>query len=136
MRTPAPPDEENRIHATFTLAPDDRAPAGARERVARELRGWGLARLADDALTVVSELVTNAVRYGAAHITVNVEWHRTREAVEIAVWDDAPGTPQRREPDFVSETGRGLHIVERLSTGWGHRPGTGGVGKTVWAELR
>ncbi|MBA9001847.1 ATP-binding protein [Thermomonospora cellulosilytica] len=89
----------------------------------------------DDALVIVSELVTNSVRYGATQITVNVEWHRARGNVEIAVWDDASGTPEKQEPDFVSETGRGLHIVNQLSIDWGHHPAADGIGKIVWAVL-
>jgi signal transduction histidine kinase len=135
VRTTAPPAEGHRVNVIFGLKPDDEAPGMARERVARELRNWGLTELVGDALVVLSELVTNSVRYGATQITVNVEW-LLRGGVEVAVWDDAPGVPQKKEPDFVSETGRGLHVVEGLAVEWGHHPGLGEVGKVVWAVIR
>ncbi|MBT2427243.1 ATP-binding protein [Streptomyces sp. ISL-112] len=88
----------------------------------------------DDVLLIVSELVTNAYRYGtepgdAVVVTVLT----TTETVRIEVDD-----PRRRRPHLRDESeergrGRGLHIVDALAARWdvADRP----FGKKVWAEV-
>ncbi|GLW63793.1 hypothetical protein Arub01_20370 [Actinomadura rubrobrunea] len=50
------------------------------------------------------------------------------------IMDASPAAPRRKEPDFIAETGRGLHIVESFSDRWGWRALPGG--KVVWALFR
>ncbi|MFE1332095.1 ATP-binding protein [Streptomyces microflavus] len=88
----------------------------------------------DDVLLIVSELVTNAYRYGTEpgdFVLVTVL--TTTESVRIEVDD-----PRRRRPHLRSESGergrgRGLHIVDALAARWDvdDRP----FGKKVWAEV-
>jgi hypothetical protein len=54
--------------------------------------------------------------------------------LRIDVRDSSNRHPRQRTIDGDSETGRGLHIVERLASAWGSAPLAGG-GKTVWFEL-
>ncbi|MEV5706544.1 ATP-binding protein [Actinoallomurus sp. NPDC052274] len=133
MTERVPPAEE-RIFAFRQLPPGPTAPGEAREWSAKVLARWDLTGLADDLQTVVTELVTNALRAGAGAVHALIEWRWGTDTVELQVWDDAPGRPQLRQPDFVAETGRGLFIVEALSTAWGHHPGADG-GKVVWARF-
>jgi anti-sigma regulatory factor (Ser/Thr protein kinase) len=98
---------------------------------------WGLGRLRDDAALVVSELVTNAVRYltppgayGDRPITLMLL--RREPHVLLSVSDPSDGVPAPKEPDFISEHGRGLYIVETYSDRWGWNPLSRG-GKAVWA---
>ncbi|MCO5970896.1 ATP-binding protein [Actinoallomurus soli] len=128
----SPPDE--RLFAFRQLPPAPTAPGEAREWAAKVLARWNLTGVADDLQTAVTESVTNALRAGAGSIHALIEWHWSTDTVELQVWDDAPGRPQPRRPDFVAETGRGLFIVEALSTAWGHHPGADG-GKVVWARF-
>lgn len=91
-----------------------------------------------DAEIVVSELVTNAVRYGGrdddatAPCDVGIEV-RTGWTVRITVTDRCPRLPDLRRPSETSESGRGMGIVAALSLRWGVECLDGG--KAVWAEL-
>ncbi|WP_141579170.1 ATP-binding protein [Actinomadura sp. WMMA1423] len=111
------------------------AVAQVRAWSAMTLERWGVPRLVGDTSTVLTELVTNSCQAEAGDLLVLIEWHQERDQVLIAVWDDAPGLPAKRELDYIAESGRGLHLVEALSSAWGHRPDTSGPGKTVWARL-
>lgn len=87
--------------------------------------------LSDVLLLVTSELVSNAIRHANASITLLIS--RSRDEVRVAVADDGGGEPTMLDPDYLSERGRGLVIVDALARTWGSRPS--GHGKVVWAEL-
>jgi anti-sigma regulatory factor (Ser/Thr protein kinase) len=88
----------------------------------------------DDVLLVISELVTNAVRYGvepgdSVLVTLDTDDERTR----VEVHDTARRHPRQRPESASRERGRGLLIVDALATwGIGERP----MGKFVWAEVK
>jgi anti-sigma regulatory factor (Ser/Thr protein kinase) len=82
---------------------------------------------------LVSELATNSVRHAAAGFTLSIE--RSPDRIRVAVSDDGPGSPEKRSPDPVEPSGRGLLIVEALSDVWGTAPTPDGRGKTVWFEI-
>lgn len=110
----------------------------ARDVTRSTLRDWGLGELVDDAALVVSELVTNAVRYAlcptrhAEIAPITLVLVRLSPHVLLAVTDPSDEVPTPREPDFISENGRGLYIVETYSQGWGWDHLNCG-GKAVWA---
>jgi anti-sigma regulatory factor (Ser/Thr protein kinase) len=115
-------------------------------RFARELLTyWGLAELADDAETIIGELVVNAARHGMATARVRraaldeavLRLCLLRRAGEVmfAVVDPSDEAPVPRQPDWAGESGRGLQIVGALSDVWGWSP-IEGHGKAVWAVLR
>jgi hypothetical protein len=85
--------------------------------------------VASDALLVVSELVTNAIRHGGAPIELRLR-HEPHQLV-ITVSDGAVTLPAPRDMDPTSAWGRGLHLVEAVTDRWGAHPI--GAGKTVWA---
>ncbi|GGX97202.1 SpoIIE family protein phosphatase [Streptomyces anandii] len=117
--------------ASWTLSSHPRAVAEARRAAAARLTAWGLEGLVDEALLVVSELVTNAVRYG----TGSLELRLIREqALTCEVTDESSTAPQLRRALVSDEGGRGLFITAQLTERWGVRPAR--RGKTVWAELR
>ncbi|NUR82683.1 MAG: ATP-binding protein [Nonomuraea sp.] len=108
----------------------------ARDVTRSTLSGWGLQDLGDDAALVVSELVTNAVRYAMyARGEIRLLLMRVSPHVLLAVADPSDDVPTPKEPDFVSENGRGLYIVETYSQCWGWDPLARG-GKAVWALFR
>jgi anti-sigma regulatory factor (Ser/Thr protein kinase) len=113
------------------------ASGAAREFTGQTLRGWGLLALAEDAMVIVSELVSNALRHGsdgAAHDRVElIFWRRAGEVV-CAVTDPGARAPVMAEPDPLSEAGRGLHVVEALSATWGWTR-LSDRRKAVWAAL-
>lgn len=114
----------------FPCGPE--APAAARRFVAGLLAEWNLDPLTDDALTVVSELATNAVIHARSDVTVAVG--ELPDGVRIVVGDDSTLAPMVRSPDLATFSGRGIHVVAAVSSDWGAEllPD----GKAVWAELR
>jgi hypothetical protein len=87
--------------------------------------------LLEDARLLTSEMVTNAVLHGASAFRVHVDTDADR--VRITVEDATPHEVVPRQPDRDALTGRGMVIVEALSSRWGCD--VVGVGKAVWAEL-
>jgi len=116
------------------------APASvavARRRLAADLTDAGIyAGAVADAVLVVSELLSNAIRHARPLPGANVQvaWAVDDEAVELAVSDGgAPTRPRQTQPTVSSLGGRGLDIVEYLARSWGVR--TDDAGLTVWAIL-
>lgn len=105
------------------------------------LQEWGpaLTVLAADTLVVVSELVANAVTASQALNAVRpiqLWLHSDGSWVLVLIGDDSPDLPLRTEPGIDAEHGRGLLVVEALSSSWGWYLATGsGVAKVVWAQL-
>ncbi|WP_344439440.1 ATP-binding protein [Streptomyces luteosporeus] len=111
-----------------------RSVALARAELRAALRDWGLAEIEDSAVLVLSELVSNAVRWARAPVGREIETSFCRGAggVRIAV-DDADETRPRLRPGDGTG-GRGLALVEELSSRWGVQSRRG-VGKSVWAVV-
>jgi anti-sigma regulatory factor (Ser/Thr protein kinase) len=107
------------------------SPARARSVAADAVRALKLGPLGDDLALIVSELVTNAVRYAAAPVALEIEASDT--TVTIAVGDGSPGRPVARMPTEDAEGGRGLALIDLLAEETGVRPSP--PGKTVWAAL-
>jgi anti-sigma regulatory factor (Ser/Thr protein kinase) len=118
----------------FTLPSAPRSVQMARFCVQAALRYHQLGGYAEDALTVTSELVTNAIKHADA-VKFGVEVMRLAgcEAVAIIVTDSSRRPPVRRYPVADTEHGRGLHIVDVLSARWGWQPQD--PGKAVYAIL-
>ena len=76
---------------------------------------------------VITEMVSNAIRYGRPPI--RVELIRAADCVRMVVSDEGGGEPHQRAPDATG--GWGLHIVERLASRWG----VGSRNTEVWAEI-
>ena len=89
-----------------------------------------------DVALVISELFSNALRHAAPlpGAQIRVAWQIEPVSVRVAVSDGgAPTVPELGEPGQGATGGRGLRIVERLSTKWG--TSTDEDGTTVWAEV-
>ncbi|MDH6124652.1 hypothetical protein P3T39_001597 [Kitasatospora sp. GP82] len=143
---------------TCTLAPRFDAVRTAREFARSTLHGWGLGELFDDIALVASELVTNALRHALEprrseqaaiapsylpmqpgpqqsaddRLPIRISLVHRAPQVVCAVSDPSSAGPIAREPDFVAESGRGLHLVDSFSRSWGWHP-LAGAGKVVWA---
>lgn len=121
-----PPDRV----ATWELAHERTTPAVARTLVRDRLEGWNLGEgTIESTELIVSELITNAVRYGTPPLQLRLLLDRT---LTCEVHDSSPVAPHLRHARTVDEGGRGLFIVSQLATHWGTRYGTGG--KALWTE--
>ncbi|MFD1277209.1 ATP-binding protein [Streptomyces kaempferi] len=102
----------------------------ARAAARRQLEAWDVDE--ETAFTtelIVSELVGNAVRYGAPPLQLRLIFERM---LTCEVSDTATSSPQVKHARTVDETGRGLFIIASLADQWGTHYRT--RGKTVWAE--
>ncbi len=120
--------------AWIQLEQNVRAPRLARDFVAEQGKELPQQSI-DDARLLVSELVTNALRYGRPVITVQVVLGAP--LIEVSVHDESTTLPPA-EPPAVLETslsGRGLHLVGRIASQWGITPTDSPMGKAVWFRL-
>ncbi|MEU6673625.1 SpoIIE family protein phosphatase [Streptomyces sp. NPDC046925] len=101
----------------------------ARDLATEQLHAWGLEELSFATELVVSELVTNAVRYAAGPVHVRLIRDRTL-LCEVA--DTGHTSPHLRHSGEEDEGGRGLFIVAQLVQRWGTRYTP--TGKTIWTE--
>jgi PAS domain S-box-containing protein len=117
---------------TVPLTSDRRTAQVARTVVRQALGEWAEAQdLVDTAELAVSELVTNALRYGRPPIVLEVSRHV--DGVVLEVTDAAPGSPRVHVAAPSDEGGRGLFLVHAVSQAWGVRPLEDG--KVVWCHL-
>ncbi|OON81362.1 ATP-binding SpoIIE family protein phosphatase [Streptomyces tsukubensis] len=116
--------------AYWFLDPEASAPSRARKLAREALCRWGLEEHMDAAELLVSEVVTNAVRYASKPVTLRLL--RT-DVLRCEVGDDVPQLPRLRQARATDENGRGLYLVNKLAKRWdATRLGTG---KVVWFEL-
>jgi anti-sigma regulatory factor (Ser/Thr protein kinase) len=87
--------------------------------------------LVEAAELMTSELATNCVRH--AHSDFELAIHDSRDEIRVEVSDSGQGQPTLRSPTPQEHSGRGLLIVEELSTSWGTIPSPNG--KLVWFTL-
>ncbi|MFJ6737520.1 SpoIIE family protein phosphatase [Streptomyces sp. NPDC091279] len=114
---------------TWRLPRDPAAVAGARKKTGEQLARWGLPDAVFATELIVSELVTNAVRYG----TDPIELRLIRDATLICEVSDGSSTaPHLRRARVFDEGGRGLMLVAQIAERWGTRQTP--TGKTIWAE--
>jgi anti-sigma regulatory factor (Ser/Thr protein kinase) len=111
----------------------------AREFAVATLERWGATRRTEDVATVVSELVTNALRHalpdsGATHPSRRVRLGLVEPGpcVLCAVADPSRTPPVPKDADVLAETGRGLLVVGAFADRWGYTPPSD-MGKVVWA---
>ncbi|MGW7277864.1 SpoIIE family protein phosphatase [Streptomyces sp. NPDC054844] len=114
----------------WTLPREPRSVGRARELARAQLLDWDMEPLVDTTELLVSELVTNALRYGEGEIRLRLLLDRT---LVCEVWDSGLVQPRRRRARDTDEGGRGLQLVGLLSAAWGSRRTP--RGKTVWFEL-
>ncbi|WP_406445083.1 SpoIIE family protein phosphatase [Streptomyces sp. NBC_00631] len=115
--------------ATWDVPPDPAEVAHFRQAATEQLTAWGLDEAAFVTELVVSELVTNAIRYGEPPIQLRLIRDR---ALICEVADGSSTSPHLRRAHAYDEGGRGLLLVAQLTQRWGSRQT--GSGKTIWAE--
>ncbi|MGQ4414471.1 SpoIIE family protein phosphatase [Streptomyces sp. SAS_269] len=116
--------------ASWELPSDPTVVARARRYASDQLSAWRLEEAVFTTELMVSELVTNAIRYGRPPIRLRLIHHDSTLICEV--YDASGSTPHMRRARIYDEGGRGLLLVAQLSERWGTRHDR--VGKTVWAE--
>jgi anti-sigma regulatory factor (Ser/Thr protein kinase) len=120
------------------LPSEPESAALARATVVDTLSSWGLGgsgpgrtSTADVAALLVSEVVTNAVRYSNGPIELLVR--RSPSAIWFEIGDEDSRLPRLRHARSDDEGGRGLALVQALASAWGTREVP--TGKVVWFRL-
>jgi anti-sigma regulatory factor (Ser/Thr protein kinase) len=108
----------------------------ARLHARQMLWEWGLTQLSDDTELLVSELVTNAIavpQHGDLVSPVRIWLRADRARVLILVWDASPQPPVPEDAPDDAESGRGLLLVDAVSTRWDWYFPLDTGGMVVWA---
>lgn len=134
--TEKPPAGAGPRRAYLELEPRASAVPRGRRYVRDTLTQWGLSEARDDAELIICELLTNAISASAAlpfRASIGLLVAACPGRLIALVWDASPRPPVLSDPDDNALTGRGLAIVDALSTRWGWVPDE--RGKIVWATL-
>lgn len=121
--------EPSRV-AHWEVLPDPAAVAPVRAECGAQLQAWGLEGIGFTTELILSELITNAIRYGSPPIKVRLLHQRS---LTCEVSDGSSTSPHVRRAATTDEGGRGLFLVAQLAQRWGTRYTSGG--KVIWAEL-
>ncbi|MER5752758.1 ATP-binding protein [Streptomyces sp. NPDC002088] len=125
---------------TFRLSRSRRSVPRSRAVLHAVLGCWGVNQeVLDSAELVLSELVTNALRVrvpSGRQVGVRIARSLEDGLLRLEVSDAGSGRPEVRAPGDEEAGGRGLLLVEALAHRWGVQERAGGIGKTVWAELK
>ncbi|MET9900759.1 SpoIIE family protein phosphatase [Streptomyces sp. NPDC006446] len=116
--------------AEWEVPDDPAAVSRIRAEATRRLEAWGLGEAAFTTELILSELVTNAIRYGGSPIGVRLL--RDGDSLICEVGDGTSTSPHLRRAAFTDEGGRGLFLVAQMSRRWGTRYTD--RGKIIWAE--
>ncbi|MFF1477652.1 ATP-binding protein [Streptomyces sp. NPDC058301] len=115
-----------------------RSVSRARVLLAEQARAWKVPdEMAETAVLLLSELMTNAVRHARVPVGRDVVARCVLggDIFRVEVIDANATLPCPRPAGPDDESGRGLALVEALSDAWGANPRPYGIGKTVWFEL-
>ncbi|MEU1423320.1 SpoIIE family protein phosphatase [Kitasatospora sp. NPDC005751] len=114
--------------AEWEVARDPAAVGPVRNACARKLAEWGLEHISFGTELILSELITNAVRYGKDPVRVRLLLTQT---LVCEVSDGSSTAPHIRRAKDTDEGGRGLFLVAQYAQHWGTRYSP--RGKTIWA---
>ncbi|MFD4711926.1 SpoIIE family protein phosphatase [Streptomyces sp. NPDC058430] len=115
--------------ASWDVPRDPAAVRQVRTDATNQLAAWGLEDLAFVTELVLSELVTNAIRYATGPISLRLLLDRK---LICEVFDASSTTPHLRYAETMDEGGRGLFLVSQLADRWGVRYTA--AGKIIWTE--
>ncbi len=120
------------IETSIQLQALPSSAAEARRFALATLAGWGLTRLNDTIMLLVTELVSNGVRHAQTSLELNLSFDGT--CLRIAVADGDPRPPVTRTREELTVGGWGLTLIDALATEWGTEIEET-RGKKVWFEI-
>jgi serine/threonine-protein kinase RsbW len=120
------------VEARTRLAAEPRSAWLGRAFVTSTLAAWGVGGVLDPAALLTSELVTNAVVHARSEIELIVRCENSTVRVEVVDRSEQPPVPRQALPEHTS--GRGLALVDALSSCWGVSP-LPDAGKAIWFEV-
>ncbi|BDM67505.1 ATP-binding protein [Streptomyces nigrescens] len=106
--------------------------AGVRRIVAAHLRLWGREEIVAPAALCTTELLSNVVKHAGSPECV-LTLQSNPHAVRITVSDVSTAMPVVKEPDWISQNGRGMFLLSATADAWGAEPTESG--KDVWFEI-
>ena len=115
--------------ADWDVPSDPSAVAEVRAAAVGKLAEWGMAEESFTTELILSELVTNAIRYASGPISVRLIRDR---ALICEVSDRSSTSPHLRQAATTDEGGRGLFLIAQLAERWGTRYTADG--KVIWTE--
>ena len=118
--------------ASTSLPPEPVSARACRRFLVAALEEWGADQFADDAVLLLSELVTNAVVHAGTEIQVHLRLDG--DVLRVEVRDANPRLPRVKHFSMLSGTGRGLALVAGTARSWDVEPLPEG-GKKIWFEL-
>ena len=122
--------------AQLMLPSSEQSPSVAREWATRSGCSTHRMTVRDEALLLISELITNSVVHGGPPIVLAIECDEA--LLRVRVRDGSPVAPVPRRASPEDEHGRGMTLVDLLTDTWGVDPVADehGPGKAIWFELR
>ncbi|WNC00516.1 SpoIIE family protein phosphatase [Streptomyces sp. CGMCC 4.7035] len=115
--------------AEWDVPPDPAVVPSVRAKCKEKLREWGLEEIGFTSELILSELVTNAIRYGSPPVNVRLLYGR---CLICEVSDGSSTSPRLQRAATMDEGGRGLFLVAQFAQRWGTRYTS--RGKVIWAE--
>ncbi|MFF2466204.1 SpoIIE family protein phosphatase, partial [Streptomyces mirabilis] len=115
--------------AEWDVPSDPAVVPSVRARCRETLREWGLEEAGFATELILSELITNAIRYGLPPVRARLLHGR---CLICEVSDGSGTSPRLRRAATTDEGGRGLFLVAQFAQRWGTRYTT--RGKVIWAE--
>jgi hypothetical protein len=119
------------LRATIDLPPELHSVPAARSVVAQLLAAWAAESFCENALLLLSELVTNVMRHVVGAAALQVEVHLTGPVLHVSVADNSADPPRALEPGAAG--GHGMWLLAAIADRWGSE--RYGTGKRVWFEL-
>jgi len=116
-------------HVSWTLPAELTSAARARALIREPLERWALHDLVPTTELLVSELVTNSIRYADGEVTLRLV---LEGSLVCEVLDNSSALPRLRHAGRDEECGRGLEVVSQFAQRWGARRTP--QGKIVWCE--
>src|SRR5215212_3084376 len=120
------------VRSARRYPPDPSIVASVRSFAAGRLHSLQLSELQDDVELLLTELITNVIIHARTEFEIRLE--PSGAGVRVEVTDDNPTMPVGGTLSAAALSGRGLMLVQSMSTRWGAHHDPAG-GKTVWFEI-